>query len=85
MIKHRVSYSAKNYQFAISFFGDRTLRFLFESNFPKTFCFWCHERLKLRIVNGAESNGLDLFLLIREIVEQGFGHLFITLNSSHFF
>ena len=32
-----------------------------------------------------ESNGLNLFSRLREIVEQGLGHLFIASSSSHFF
>ena len=32
-----------------------------------------------------ESNALNLFSQIREIVGQGLSHLFITSNTSHFF
>ena len=39
---------------------------------------------KRRIANGTESNGLNLFLRIREIVEHGLGHLFITSSHSLF-
>ena len=47
-------------------------------NFCKIILFCCHKISKQRVANGAESNGLDLFLRIREIVEQGLEHLVIT-------
>ena len=37
------------------------------------------------VADGTESNGFNLFLQTREIVEQTLRHLVITLSSSYFF
>ena len=53
--------------------------------FQSFFFFFCYHKVsKRRVTNGTKSNGLNLFLRIREIIEQGLGHLF-CLSTSHFF
>ena len=55
----------------------------------KKFCevifFWCHERLKLSVTTAMEYNGVDLFFLLKEIVEQGLGHVVVISSTFHFF
>ena len=46
-------------------------------NFAKS-PFRYHKIVKRGFAYGEESNGMNLFLRIREKVKQGLGHLFIT-------
>ena len=44
------------------------------------------QNCKCSVENGTESNESNrIFAKKKEIVEKDFGHLFVTLNSSHFF
>ena len=56
-------------------------------NFAKTSFFVVIRFRNVRwpMVRNTESNGLNLFLRVREIVEKGLRHLFITSNRSYFF
>ena len=46
---------------------------------------WFYQIAKCRVANGTYSNGLKHFLRIRETVEKGLRHLFISSSSYHFF
>ena len=95
-MEHRVACFAKNFanlQFcaelsnvSLSLFC-KNVRFAFfiPQKILERPSFRCHESLKCRVSNGMESHGLNLFLRMRENVEQGLGHLFITTSDSHFF
>ena len=43
---------------------------------PSHSLFWCLESSKLKVANGTKSNGLNVFLQIKGIVEQGLGQFF---------
>ena len=51
----------------------------------QSYLFLMSRKLKRKVANGTESNGSNLFLQIKGIVEQGLRHLFISSSSSHFF
>ena len=47
--------------------------------------FLMSQNFETQVANNTESQGINQFLRIKEIVEQGLGHLFIASSSSHFF
>ena len=47
--------------------------------------FLMSRNFETQVANNTESQGINQFLRIKEIVEQGLGHLFIASSSSHFF
>ena len=78
-------YSTRNCQLAKFFVEETTQCSISCKKFCKLILFWCHESLKRRVVNGTESNGINLFSWIREIMEQRLSYRFISSNSYHFF
>ena len=84
IIKHRFAYSARNCHLQISCRISSAM-FDIPPEILQSPPFLIHKSSKRRVANGAESNRLILFWLIKEIVEQGLRQLFITCTSLHYF